>query len=264
MGCHMSQTDHGGRTCTAAFILLFVSFGAFAEATPITIGSDTQPNAFPFGAPTGTNFPYLGEYQQIYAATAFSGPVWIWEVAFASAPGGGLATSISDTFILSLGTTSTSPSAPGNSYSANKGADFTQVFAGTITATLAHNNTFDFVIPLKTPFTYNPLNGNLLLDVFVISETSTPELRATGFAAGPNTDVGKILNFGGTGNPTGVKNDGLLTQFSVRSVPEPASLLLLGISAVSLGGYRPRGFIVATASIFELRERSARSARHSP
>ncbi len=210
------------RTRIAAFALLLVlRFVASAHATPIIIGSSSPGNAFPFGVPAGAANAYLGEYQQIYAATAFGGPLTISEIAFASLPGAGLATSISDAVVLGLGTTSATPAAPSTNYAANKRADFQQVFSGTITAALAHNGTFDFIIPLTTPFAYNPADGNLLLDVFVVSETSTPAARTTSFAAGPSTDIGRVFNLGGTGAPTRVGNEGLLTSFSTTTaVPD--------------------------------------------
>ena len=60
----------------------------------------------------------MGEYQQVYTAADFSGPVLIDQVAFRSVNvlGGTL---LSDTLTLSLGTTSASPSAPGTTYAGN-------------------------------------------------------------------------------------------------------------------------------------------------
>jgi len=215
-------------------LALYAAIGvAPAEATSITVGTATSTNAFPFGTPTGVLNYYAGEYQQIYAAAAFSGPFTIEEVAFASAPGAGLATSISDTFTLSLGTTLKTPGAPGTSYSATKRPDFTEVFSGLVTATLAHNGTFDFIIDLATPFIYDPSQGNLLLDVFIFSESSIPANRTTAFVSGPSPNVARIFNLGGTGSVTSVANEGLFTRFSdVQTVPEPASLLLVATGLI--------------------------------
>src|SRR5262249_13317163 len=92
-------------------LVLFV-LPPLAVATPITIGGTNQANVFPFGTAQ-----YVGEYQQIYISSAFSGPVLIDQIAFQTATF--TSGSFSDTFTLGLGTTSATPSAPGSSYAGN-------------------------------------------------------------------------------------------------------------------------------------------------
>ena len=190
-----------------------------AFATSITIGATTGPNNFfPFGCGPTCGPQYVGEYQQIYAASAFGGPITIRQVAFETVRSG----SLSSNFALSLGTTAATPASPGSNYAANKRPDLTAVFTGTIVVPSPGSGTFDFIINLTTPFTYNPAVGNLLLDVNIIADTGD-----TAFIAGDSTDTGRVFNFGGTGAATGGANYGLLTRFSDVAVPEPASLTLL-------------------------------------
>src|SRR5215831_9506820 len=145
------------KTRVGSFLAVMALWAASAFATSITIGATGVPNAFPFGCgSTCSGNVYLGEYQQIYAASAFSGPITITQVAFETlAPGG----SLSDTFSLSLGTTSATPASPGSNYAANRRPDFTGVFSGTVTVPSLGSGTFDFIINLTTPFTYNPASG---------------------------------------------------------------------------------------------------------
>jgi hypothetical protein len=191
-----------------------------AEASPIVIGSGSSLNGFPFGGVPGPG-AYSGEYQQIYLSTAFSGLESIDQVAFESAALG----TLSDTFTLGLGTTSASPSDPGTSYAANKRPDFTQVFSGTVVTTLMGGTAFDLIINLNTPFLYDPSQGNLLLDVFLIAASG----NGPPFKAGVSTDVGRLFNLGGSGNPIATPDFGLLTQFDVQPIPEPLTLTLVGI-----------------------------------
>jgi hypothetical protein len=220
----------------AVFLMFALSVSAPARAAEIVIGGTDQSNCFPFGA-----CPYVGEYQQIYSATSFTGPVTITEIAFAldavlfTAP-----RSLTDTFTLSLSTTSASPTTASTSYAANKGADFVQVFSGTISA-LLQPGSFDFIVPLTTPFTFNPAGGNLLLDVVMTSATSSA--APLFFEFGSSSQVGRIFNFNGNGAPTFQSNLGLLTEFTVNEVttaPEPASMLLFGTGLVGAGVRRWR------------------------
>ncbi len=193
-----------------------------AWASPIVIGSGSSLNGFPFGEVSGP-IAYLGEYQQIYLSTAFSGPLFINQIAFESAALG----TLSDTFALGLGTTSATPSDPGTTYLGNKRPDFTQVFSGTVVTTLMGGSAFDLLINLDSPFLYDPSAGNLLLDVFLTAASG----NSAPFKAGISTDVGRLSNFGGTGAPTATPNFGLLTQFDVTQIPipEPMTLMLVGI-----------------------------------
>jgi hypothetical protein len=211
-------------------VLLCLANASFAS--PIVIGSGAGPaNLFPFSS------TYRGEYQQVYAATAFLGPLDIAEVAFASDPNpSGVAKMLLETFTVSLGTTSSTPSSPG-SFASNKGADFTQVFSGKIVSILRKDGSFDFVINFSQTFAYDPSQGNLLLDVVLESGRAVPAFGDAFFAAGASTDIGRIYSGGAKG-----PNYGLLTRFSdVQDlqndvpVPEPATLLLMCISLAAAG-----------------------------
>jgi PEP-CTERM motif len=223
------------RIRTGWLLASFVVCATPAFADSITVGSSTGAFVVPFGCGAAG---CLGEYQQIYAATAFNGPITINQVAFESWVGSA-PNSLSDTFTLGLATTAATPAAPGTSYALNRGSDFTNVFAGTIEDAAVGSGTFDFVINLATPFTYNPSNGNLLLDVHSLSVVVNGPTNLVGFMFGNSPDTGRLYDF--FGPPISQPNVGLLTQFtgSAAQTPEPASIALLA-TGLAVGALRRR------------------------
>ena len=112
-----------------------------------------------------------------------------------------------------------------------------QVFGGTIVTTLMGGSAFDLMIPLDSPFLYDPSQGNLLLDVFLTDASGNgPPIKA-----GISTDVGRLFNIGGKSAATPTPDFGLLTQFDVTQVPipEPMTLALVGIGLA--GGVAVKG-----------------------
>src|SRR5205085_8023985 len=67
-------------------------------------------------------------------------------------------------FNVSLGTTAASPNALSTNLAANRGAQLVPVFSGPLAANVTDNDQFDVFIDV-TPFTYDPANGNLLLEI---------------------------------------------------------------------------------------------------
>jgi hypothetical protein len=141
-------------------MLSYLSQPAAAQGT-ITIGTTNEKEPYPFG--TFNDVPYLGEYQQVYASGAFTGPVLISQIAFAYFNSRSL--TVNYTLSIGLGTTATqTPDSPGTSF----GGGITSVFSGSLSPTFtATTHDFDFLINFTMPFFYDPSQGNLLLDVMV-------------------------------------------------------------------------------------------------
>jgi hypothetical protein len=183
------------------------------------MGTSDQSDVVPFSG------LYWGEYQQLYSSSIFDGPVTIDGIAFAS----------TDTAIPSLGptvlnvtiglsTTSKTVSTLTDSFAANEGADFRDVYLGMITYSPLDSGTFDLFFNM-TPFTYDPANGNLLLDVMINQVIQSGGLTTFGFTSQPSVTARVFkLDFDGTpDNGVGISSGGLVTEFLTAS-PEPATI----------------------------------------
>src|SRR5689334_739695 len=193
----------------ALTVLILLSFTTpSVDAGTLVIGSRDNLTRYPVGKDPGAasaafpDFAAGGIYQQVYAKGAFPGPVTITQIAFASkstgTSGPGIATY---NFNVALSTTAVNPGSLSTNLASNRGADFTQVFSGPLTASITANDQFDVVINI-TPFTFNPANGNLLLDVTINAPTQFTGGPVLYFNAGSNANISRAANpvLGG-GNP---------------------------------------------------------------
>lgn len=84
------------------------------------------------------------------------------------------------------------------------------------------------MIPLTTPFFYNPNEGNLLLDIRNYSGGLTFFLDAQSSSGDP---ISQVFGLGVENSLGDLSTAGLVTRFDVVAVPEPSALQL-----VVLGG----------------------------
>ncbi len=205
-------------------------------------------------------------YQQVYSSSFFAAVApqqLIQSIAFRPKQGA-FGTFISGTVTfsdlrVSLSTTPREaninfPGGLNSDLATNVGADAQEVFSGPITFTtdrmLFDNDVedFDFKINFMNPFFYQPSMGNLLLEVIIpvgVSASSnftqldsiiggvTSFPGKTGMASATDANLSDGISVGSN------SNTGLVTQFEVTPVPEPATVAFFtGLAAV--GGYRRR------------------------
>ena len=209
--------------------LIFLSFATPAvNAVTTVVGASNDLTRYPFGKDPGAassafpDFATGGTYQQVYAGSAFSGPVTITQLAFASkgqlTSGPGVATY---NFNLALSTTAVAPGALSTNLAANRGADFVQVFSGQLTATITANNQFDLVIDI-TPFTYNPANGNLLLEINFNSPTQFTGGAVLYYNAGFDSRTSRAANPSGSAGGAFTDGFAIETRFTIRGAAQVA------------------------------------------
>jgi hypothetical protein len=221
--------------CVVAVLAVLFSLGSEASAGYIVIGSPADANAgsaFPFGLSSATT------YQQVYNANQFtSGPITINAIDFfnTSKPGGSINPA---TYSVYLSTTSKSVN--GLTYggsSSNVGPDNALFFSGALGGPI-NTTTQEFTIT-GTPFTYNPANGNLLLEI--VLSNATPASLATVFLDARNGDFGTISSRSYSLDSSGSFSNsyGLVTEFDFvpaadppTVIPEPASIAVFGFATL--------------------------------
>lgn len=204
----------------------------------------------------------VSRYQQVFSAAEFGvAPVLLSGVTFrtnglstgALFEGAGSAFTRTITGSFNLSTTGSAVDGLSNAFAANRGADALDVIGRrsiTYSSTAMADGAaraFDVVFNFDTPFLYNPLLGNLLLDVANFSGGSVTSSNGTPLDA-QNTLGDSVSSLYVTNSTTAngvLSTKGYIAQFdatAVSPIPEPASwaMMLLGFGAVGYSVRRRR------------------------
>jgi len=225
-----------------ATLLLLLSLGlSKVSAQPVVV-----PNANEFVEGDGFNsFPFNTfkqiRYQQIYESTQFLQCGNIIQLKFRlDEDRSGFNSTIPD-ILIQLSTTTTTPATLSSTFASNIGPNVTTVFNGELTLSAADCGSipcpFDIMINLRTPFNYDPSQGNLLLDV-----TKQESLFINTFydaVENATSITRRVFNVGDATAETGTVDDtGLVTQFvcevptSVPTLSEWGLIAMAGILGI--------------------------------
>jgi hypothetical protein len=193
---------------------LIVVAAAPAAAAPVGF---TTPILYALGDCTPSCTP---QFQQVYSAAQFSGPILISSIQLEYSVG-----DASQTYVFSLSTSVNPVGALSTNFSANIGTDAQVFYSGALLAPDAFNKA-NFI---GTSFAYDPANGDLLLDIsHPTSESGSLSTYIGGYSPVLQT-VARNYSFFASG-PGYVfdQNVGMLTVFNADgAVPEPASWAML-------------------------------------
>jgi hypothetical protein len=198
--------------------------------------------------PSTSNLPLstLKDIKQVYSASDFgSSPLLITGLGFRPDAqfGSAFSTTLSNVSIF-LMTTNNAPDALTAVFAHNEGAHEILVHSGSLSLSSADigppggPKAFDIIINLTTAFLYNPVSGNLLLEVQNFSGGETTVFDGEDTFGDPVSRV-VTLDANGVNDTTGNTDTfGLVTEF--LAVPEPPSIALFGSAALAFAAMRRR------------------------
>jgi hypothetical protein len=182
---------------------------------PVTVGVANDSRCYPFMCNnSGSNEGQSIQYQQIYAANAFSGLTQINSLTFFrifAAAAGGTSTILAGNYRVSLSTTTKAVNGLSTNLSSNIGANNTLIFTGNL-GTMS--TTPSFTINASTPFVYNPAAGNLLLDIVVTNQTVMQNGTGNGYNDADATGTVTTRALAVVGGENVVEAIGLVTEFN--------------------------------------------------
>lgn len=189
-------------------------------------------------------------YQQVYDNSLFSslsGPMEISELLFRRDLTSPTPFSIDfSNVLISLSTTQASAAALSTSFDNNVGADAVEVYSGALTLASASAGgipaPLDISVVLQQAFTYDPAQGNLLLEWINLGGESVTGIFADSVFDN-NDGTARIVGLA-PGAPTGLADSsGLVTAFRVGTtevaLPPTLALLGIGIAGLLAGRRRP-------------------------
>jgi hypothetical protein len=208
----------------------------------------------------GRFYGSTGSHDQIlYPASQFPGTEDISSIQFRGYPGSSISSFTAGSFsvsnvTISLSTTSATEMGANElspTYASNVGANNEVVYTGPLTLTTTDTNVpggttkvFDYNVTLQDAFTYDPSQGNLLLDVN-IPAGATVSGAGFGFVTFDevndlNDGLASIVSNGTPGATGTYSTAAPITQFTTASVPEPASIGMICAGAMGLLARRRR------------------------
>jgi hypothetical protein len=155
------------------------------------------------------------DYQQVYAASAFSGPLTITSVDFYFKNGGSskVIGVLGGHYNVYLSTTSAVVNALSTNLPTNRGSDWTWV--GTVSP---GSDTNPMLVITTMPFTYNPTKGNLLFEIIGVGQANLCNGCGGGY---DQTDFSGLV---------------ISRASSYSTVPETGSWLMMVSGVVGMAG----------------------------
>jgi hypothetical protein len=189
-------------------------------------------NEYPFDI--GANGISSMRYQQVYDASQFgavpAGGAYITALAFRVDAGFGAFAATLPSIQINLSTTPSVPDGLSTTFANNVGPDDTVVYSGALqlsSAAIGSPAAFDIIIPLTTSFWYNPVAGDLLLDVRNFGGGTSQQFDAVNTT---NDSVSRVYSLVSVGDITGATDTtGLVTEFTlgVGTINLPCSNLVI-------------------------------------